>query len=77
MLMPKMKGLLKKFTLPDVFLSATTKTWTAIGIPAGLTFSTAGKFGGKATTVGTYNITFTLTDSAGRVTTKTLSLVVA
>ena len=56
---------------------ATTKTWTAIGIPAGLTFSTAGKFGGKATTKGTYNITFTLTDSAGRVTTKTLSLVVA
>jgi hypothetical protein len=55
----------------------TTRTWSAVGVPAGLTFSTAGKFGGKATTKGTYNITFTVVDSAGRVATKTLSLVVA
>lgn len=54
----------------------TTRTWSAVGIPAGLTFSTAGKFGGRATVRGTYSITFTVRDSAGRVATKTLSLVV-
>lgn len=55
----------------------TTRTWSAVGLPTGLTFSTAGRFGGRATTRGTYSITFTVRDSVGRVATKTLTLTVA
>lgn len=55
----------------------TTRTWSATGIPAGLTFSTAGKFGGRPTVKGTFAITFTVRDSVGRTGTKTLNLTVA
>ena len=60
-------------------LKATGKTpitWTASSLPDGLSLSSAGKLSGKATTAGTYSVTFTATNSGGSATT-TLSLEVS
>jgi hypothetical protein len=40
-------------------------TWTATGLPPGLTISTAGSITGTPTTSGTYSVTVTATDSVG------------
>ena len=55
---------------------ATTK-WTATGLPAGLTLNAStGALTGTPTTAGTYSITVTVTDSAGRSDSKTYSVIV-
>ncbi|AUG75870.1 peptidase M4 [Kitasatospora sp. MMS16-BH015] len=43
-----------------------TVTWTASGLPTGLSISSSGKITGTATTAGTYNVTATAKDSAGK-----------
>jgi predicted extracellular nuclease len=40
-------------------------TWTAVGLPAGLTISTDGVISGTATTAGSSSVTVTATDSTG------------
>jgi hypothetical protein len=40
-------------------------TWTATGLPAGLSISTSGLISGTPTTAGTYSVTATAKDSAG------------
>jgi len=40
-------------------------TFTATGLPAGLSISSAGVISGTATVSGTFNYTVTVTDSAG------------
>ncbi|PYC66575.1 peptidase M4 [Streptomyces tateyamensis] len=41
-------------------------TWTATGLPAGLSISSGGLITGTATTAGTYNVTATAKDTAGK-----------
>ncbi|WP_406197322.1 putative Ig domain-containing protein [Kitasatospora sp. NBC_01560] len=41
-------------------------TFTATGLPTGLSISSAGKITGTATTAGTYNVTVTATDAANK-----------
>ena len=40
-------------------------TFTATGLPGGITISTSGKISGTATVSGTFNYTVTVKDSAG------------
>ncbi|KOV85060.1 S8 family serine peptidase [Nocardia sp. NRRL S-836] len=58
-------------------LSATGGTppysWTVSGLPAGLTASSSGAISGTPTTAGTYSVTATVTDSAGKTGTATFS----
>jgi Cellulose binding domain/Glucuronyl esterase, fungi/Putative Ig domain len=42
-----------------------TLTWSATGLPAGLTISTSGLISGTPTTTGTFNVTATARDSTG------------
>lgn len=42
----------------------TPYTWTATGLPAGLTLSTAGLLSGTPTAGGSFNVTVTVTDSS-------------
>ena len=42
-------------------------TWTATGLPPGLTISSAGIISGTPTTTGTYSVTVTVTDSSAPV----------
>lgn len=42
-------------------------TWSATGLPGGVTFSTGGVFGGKPTAAGTYIVKLTVRDNAHRV----------
>ena len=56
----------------------TSYTWTATGLPAGLTINaTTGVITGTPTTVGTASVTVTAKDTAGRTSTATFSWVVA
>ncbi|BCJ42480.1 hypothetical protein GCM10010168_07780 [Actinoplanes ianthinogenes] len=55
----------------------TPYTWTATGLPAGLTISSAGVVSGTATTAGTSTVTVTLTDAGGRTATASFSWVTA
>lgn len=49
-------------------------TWSATGVPAGLTVSSAGVLSGTPTATGTSTVVVTLRDSAGTTTTRTYSL---
>ncbi|MCX6521995.1 MAG: putative Ig domain-containing protein, partial [Actinobacteria bacterium] len=49
-------------------------TWSATGVPAGLTVSSAGVLSGTPTANGTFSVVVTLRDSAGAATTRTYSL---
>jgi hypothetical protein len=49
-------------------------TWTATGLPAGVTLSSTGTLSGTPTTVGTTSITVTVTDSGGMQATEKLNL---
>jgi predicted acyl esterase len=51
-------------------------TWSASGLPRGLTLSTTGRITGVPTTPGSSTVAFTVTDSAGRKATTTLELTV-
>jgi len=46
---------------------AAGRTWSATGLPGGVTFSSAGVFGGKPGAVGTYLVKITATDNTGGV----------
>ena len=48
-------------------------TWTATGLPAGLSISTAGLISGTPTTAGTYSVTATVKDSANATASTTFS----
>lgn len=52
-------------------------TWSASGLPAGLTMSTAGTLSGTPTTAGTHDVTVRVTDSAGASGTRVYRLIVA
>jgi len=52
-------------------------TFTATGLPAGLSISSAGVISGTATVSGTFNYTVTVTDSAGNTGTVNCSVTVA
>jgi alpha-tubulin suppressor-like RCC1 family protein len=52
-------------------------TWTATGLPAGLTVSAAGAISGTPTVAGTSTLTVTVRDTGGRTGSATLSLVVS
>ena len=56
-----------------------TYTWTATGVPSGLTLSTAGLLSGTPAAAGTSTISFTATDTStpARTATRTMSLVVS
>jgi hypothetical protein len=54
----------------------TAYVWTSTALPAGLTMTTAGVISGTATTAGSTAVTFTLTDAAGAVATKSLTIVI-
>ena len=59
---------------------ATPYTWTATGVPAAMTLSTAGVLSGTPTAAGTASIVVTATDSTtptAQTTTKTFSLTIA
>ncbi|HJQ42052.1 MAG TPA: Ig domain-containing protein, partial [Jatrophihabitantaceae bacterium] len=43
----------------------TPYTWSAVGLPSGLTISSTGSVSGTPTTVGTYTVTATVHDAAG------------
>ena len=49
-------------------------TWSASGLPSGLTMSTAGVISGKPTVVGSYNVNITLRDTGGSSVSKTISI---
>ncbi|ANZ42108.1 peptidase S8/S53 subtilisin kexin sedolisin [Lentzea guizhouensis] len=51
-------------------------TWSVTGLPAGLTASSSGAISGTPTTAGTYSVTATVTDAAGKTGTATFSWVV-
>jgi hypothetical protein len=51
-------------------------TWSATGLPAGLSISGSGTVSGKPTTAGTSNAVVAVHDSAGTTTSKTFSIVV-
>lgn len=51
-------------------------SWSSTALPAGLSRSTTGRITGTPTTIGTTSITFTLTDSVGMSTWKTLSITI-
>ena len=51
-------------------------TWTATGLPTGVTLSSTGTLSGTPTSAGTFPITVTVTDSAGQTATENLNLVV-
>lgn len=55
----------------------TPYTWSATGVPAGLTVNTAGVLSGTPTAPGTFTITATVVDATGSSATKSLTLVVA
>jgi hypothetical protein len=52
-------------------------TWTATGLPAGVTFSPTGTLSGTLGAVGSSSITVTVTDSTGLTASETLTLTVA
>jgi hypothetical protein len=52
-------------------------TWTATGLPAGVTFSSTGTLSGTLGAVGSSSITVTVTDSTGMTASETLTLTVA
>ena len=56
--------------------TGTGYAWTASGLPAGLTLSTAGQLSGTTPTAGAFSVTLTVTDSAGNSGSKTLTLTV-
>ena len=43
------------------------RTWSAAGLPPGVTFSTTGVLGGKPTTAGTYITKLTAKDANGKI----------
>ncbi|MCY1138530.1 putative Ig domain-containing protein [Actinoplanes sp. Pm04-4] len=51
-------------------------TWTASGLPDGLTMDTTGSIAGRPTAVGSGPVTFRLTDAGGTTVTRTLDLTV-
>ncbi len=51
-------------------------TWSATGLPAGLSLSAAGVLSGTPTESGTFQVTFTATDESGRSGSQTISLTV-
>jgi type II secretory pathway pseudopilin PulG len=53
-------------TATSTFGTGTT-TWSATGLPPGVTFSTGGVFGGKPATTGTYIVKVTVKDSLNKV----------
>jgi Putative Ig domain len=52
-------------------------TWSATGLPAGVTINSTGTLSGTPTAIGTSSITVTVKDSAGLTTSETLNLTVA
>ncbi len=52
-------------------------TWSVSSLPAGVTMSTSGVFGGTPTAAGSYSFTVTVTDSKGSTATASLSLTVS
>lgn len=52
-------------------------TWSASGLPTGLTMSTGGTLSGTPTTAGTHDVTVRVTDSAGSSGTRVYRLIVA
>ena len=58
-------------------LGTTPYTWTATGLPAGITLTSTGVLSGTSTVAGSYPVTVTLTDSGGRVATAAYTLTVA
>ena len=55
-----------------------TYTWSASGLPAGLSINSAnGVISGTPTTTGTFSIPVTVTDSVGATTTKSFSLTIS
>ncbi len=60
--------------------TGTTYTWSVNAgstLPAGITLSSAGVLSGTLSTAGTYTFTLKVTDSAGRIATKTFTLTVS
>ena len=51
-------------------------TWSATGLPSGMSLSSSGVLSGTPTTSGTFNVTFTVTDDASHTGTATLPLVI-
>ena len=51
-------------------------TWSATGMPTGMSISAAGAIGGTPTASGTFSVTVRVTDAAGGTATRTVSLVV-
>ncbi|MCC6363672.1 MAG: putative Ig domain-containing protein [Bryobacterales bacterium] len=51
-------------------------TWTATGLPAGLSLSTTGNLSGTPTAAGTFSVTVQVTDSASQSITKALSITI-
>ncbi len=51
-------------------------SWSAVNLPAGMTFSTSGVLSGTPTATGTASITFSVQDSAGHTGTASLALVI-
>ncbi|MCE1174657.1 MAG: putative Ig domain-containing protein, partial [Propionibacteriales bacterium] len=56
---------------------ATPYTWTATGLPAGLSVSSAGVVSGTPTEAGTSEVTFTVTDVRGKTAETTASITIA
>lgn len=54
-----------------------TLSWTAFGLPSGMTLSAAGAFGGTPGSAGSSQVTVTVTDSAGNTASQTYTLTVA
>lgn len=52
------------------------KTWSATGVPTGMSLSTTGVLSGTPTVTGTFSVVFTVTDAAGATATTTLSLLI-
>jgi hypothetical protein len=66
---------------PNFQLSATgggqPYSWTAAGLPAGMTLSTSGVLGGTPSVSGTFPVAFTVTDAAAHQGSATLNLVIS
>src|SRR5579862_5627381 len=52
-------------------------TWSASGLPGGLSISSSGTISGTPTTAGSFSATVTVKDSSGTTTSSSLSLTVA